>query len=320
MLPIGMLNCSAIVLYGRSSSPIKHTKEALTTRRQPFGGHSYRTCLLLPEQGGIERISLVVRHEVHRVGRRDRSVTAWRSASSRAARWSPAMHRFVPVAQCGPGSPRGAAMSFDRLPQHRRRSACTVSRLPRPGRQSVRSESPRLHSHRRGPAQRPERAQYRRPRVSLWSSSYIDAPPLCVRHHNPPDPSPGIPSPVASCQPVGCHSPLNRMSHASSRTSRDLSSPLLGNEATFLGHRPVHGCAGSDEGPLPAVLERQRGAAQHRRTPTMGLTPARFDGADANGGSGGTLREPRVMPLAASVLVGRCSRRARSPSELSPGE
>ena len=53
----------------------QHTEEALTTRRQPFGGHSYRMCLLLPEQGGVERVSLVVRQEVHRVGRRDRSVT-----------------------------------------------------------------------------------------------------------------------------------------------------------------------------------------------------------------------------------------------------
>jgi hypothetical protein len=50
----------------------QQAKEALATRRQPFGCHSYRYDLLLSQEGGIERIGLVICHVVHRIGRRDR--------------------------------------------------------------------------------------------------------------------------------------------------------------------------------------------------------------------------------------------------------
>ena len=173
------------------------------------------------------------------------------------------MRRFAPVAQCDPGSPLSAARSFDRLPQHRRHSTCTVSRLPRPARQSVRSESPRRHSR-----QTRACSTTRTSSVSSTAGFIVElqlhrrSATVCPTPQSSWIPRPGIPSPVASCQPVGCHSPLNRMSHASSRTSRDVSSPLLGNEGDFFGPPPLHRSAGSEDGPPQRSSGDKRGAAQ----------------------------------------------------------
>ena len=126
------------LLVGKIVVTHQQAEETLAARRQLLRRHSYRSLLLASEEACVERVRLVVRHEVHEVVRWRRRPGGWRSSGSRAARWSPARRRAVPAVRSDRGSPRDAARSFGTLPRRLHHSTGTAWRSPPPTRRSGR--------------------------------------------------------------------------------------------------------------------------------------------------------------------------------------
>ena len=92
ILPIGMLSCSAISLYGRSSSPINRPRRRWQRGDSCSAAIRMAVLLLISEEASVKRVRLVVGDEVHQVVRGDDDLPGGDPAGSHAAKWSPARH------------------------------------------------------------------------------------------------------------------------------------------------------------------------------------------------------------------------------------